>query len=186
MAGRVLFSPSSISVIYSSLSPHVFAFDAVQDNLTLTRVGPEADQVITAEEAAKIIEAHLSKTLLLKDGQLAFPNLAFSSLGQLMPRLEAHGRLGKAQWRLVSAPSISGLFKDAEAQQDLLQQLTIGAEAEIEWGKVKLTAQKSGDVGRNWNWNAVYRMAPWLRFQVQDAQRGGLSFLVELNRGSNI
>lgn len=65
-------------------------------------------EVLGATEVAKIFEGRLAETLLAEDGQLSLSNLAASTFATLLPKIETQGQLGRARWRLVSAPSIPG------------------------------------------------------------------------------
>jgi hypothetical protein len=58
----------------------------------------------------RYIEGQLADSLLEQDGQLAFSNLAASTVATLMPKIETGGQLGKARWRVTTAPSIPGLL----------------------------------------------------------------------------
>ena len=72
-------------------------------------VGPSERDAAVAE-AARIFEGQLAESLLEEDGQLAFTNLAASTVATLMPKIETGGQLGKARWRVTTAPSIPGLL----------------------------------------------------------------------------
>lgn len=54
-----------------------------------------------------------------------------------MPKIETQGQLGKARWRLVSAPSIPGLLSlDPETDPFRgLASLTLGTEVEVQFGR---------------------------------------------------
>ncbi len=47
-----------------------------------------------------------------------------------MPKIETQGQIGKARWRLVSAPSIPGLLSldPSSNPQNLLSSITMGTE----------------------------------------------------------
>ena len=86
---------------------------------------------------ARRIEDQLREAILEEDGQIAFSQLAASAVSSVMPRMETHGQLGKARWRLVSAPSLPGLMSvDAKGDlSNLLAGLTAGTEVEVQFGK---------------------------------------------------
>jgi hypothetical protein len=44
------------------------------------------------------------------NGQLALRSLASSTFSTLLPKIETHGQLGAARWRLVGAPSLPNLL----------------------------------------------------------------------------
>lgn len=52
-------------------------------------------------------------------------------------QIETQGRVGKARWRLVSAPSIPGLLSldPTVDPTNLLSSLTMGTEVEVQFGK---------------------------------------------------
>lgn len=69
----------------------------------------QAEQ-LQPSEAARIFEGQLASALVAEDGQLALSNLAVSAAHGFMPKIQTQGQLGQARWRLVSAPSIPGIF----------------------------------------------------------------------------
>jgi len=66
------------------------------------------DRDAAVAEAARIFEGQLAESLLEQDGQVAFSNLAASTVATLMPKIETGGQLGAARWRVTTAPSIPG------------------------------------------------------------------------------
>lgn len=52
-------------------------------------------------------------------------------------QIETQGRVGKARWRLVSAPSIPGLLSldPTVDPTNLLSSLTMGTEVEVQFGR---------------------------------------------------
>lgn len=114
-----------------------------QDHVVLTSTGGGAGgrsnkevEQLAASEVAKIFEGRLADTLLAEDGQLSLSNLAINTFATLLPKIETQGQLGKARWRLVSAPSIPGLLslEPGADPGNLLSSLTLGTEAEIQLG----------------------------------------------------
>jgi len=59
-----------------------------------------------ASEAAYVLEEQLKTLILQDDGQLALENLAFNAVSTLLPKIEGHGQIGKARFRLVGAPRL--------------------------------------------------------------------------------
>lgn len=60
-------------------------------------------------------------------------------------QIETQGRVGKARWRLVSAPSIPGLLSldPTLDPTNLLSSLTMGTEVEVQFGKSLQVRQRS-------------------------------------------
>eukprot|EP00873_Tetraselmis_striata_P029672 jgi/Tetstr1/449936/TSEL_036990.t1 len=116
-----------------------------QDNVVITSARPgggptgETLEQLDPTRIARIFEDQLAEAILAEDGQIAFSNLAASAVSSVMPKMETHGQLGKARWRLVSAPSIPGLLSmDPGTNSDLtgvLSGLTVGTEVEVQFGK---------------------------------------------------
>ena len=116
-----------------------------------------------AEDAARLFEAALARAVVSEDGRLALPALAAAAAHSFMPKIQTQGALGQARWRLVSAPSVAGLFalNNAPAAasnggsdkasspsgggsrqggggggaSSLLESLALGTEVEVQFGK---------------------------------------------------
>lgn len=119
--------------------------------------GGSADP-LAAEDAARLFEAALARAVVSEDGRLALPALAQAAARSLLPKIQTQGALGQARWRLVSAPSVAGLFaldsspagaggaaagdKNASSKSSrqgggasLLESLALGTEVEVQFGK---------------------------------------------------
>jgi hypothetical protein len=97
-----------------------------------------------------VIEGQLGESILEKDGRLAFSNLAASTINTLLPKMETQGQLGKARWRLVSAPSIPGLlsFDPTSDPFKSITMTTLGTEVEVQFGdKLQVGGAVCGCVG---------------------------------------
>jgi hypothetical protein len=70
------------------------------------------------------------------DGQLSLGGLASSTFSSLLPKIETQGQLGRARWRLVSAPSLPSLLslEPGADPGNLLASLTLGTEVELSLG----------------------------------------------------
>lgn len=53
-------------------------------------------------QTAKVFESQLASALLEEDGQIAFANLAASTISTVMPKVEARFRTGQVRSRHVS------------------------------------------------------------------------------------
>ncbi|WIA09845.1 hypothetical protein OEZ85_010059 [Tetradesmus obliquus] len=108
---------------------------------------------------ARVFEGRLAEALLAEDGSLSLATLAGNTLGSLLPKIETQGQLGKARWRLVSAPSLPGLLSSADPQASpaaagggagaspasdagprLLRSLALGTEVELALGRSLVAA----------------------------------------------
>ena len=54
-----------------------------------------------SSEAAVVLEEQLKSLMLQEDGQLALENLAVNAVSTLLPKIEGHGQIGKARFRLM-------------------------------------------------------------------------------------
>jgi len=98
----------------------------------------------------QVIEGQLGESILEKDGRLAFSNLAASTINTLLPKMETQGQLGKARWRLVSAPSIPGLlsFDPTSDPFKSITMTTLGTEVEVQFGdKLQVGGAVGGCMG---------------------------------------
>eukprot|EP00879_Flechtneria_rotunda_P005399 GHRR01005689.1.p1 GENE.GHRR01005689.1~~GHRR01005689.1.p1 ORF type:complete len:594 (+),score=268.38 GHRR01005689.1:244-1782(+) len=103
---------------------------------------------------ARVFEGRLAEALLAEDGSFSLATLAGNTLGSLLPKIETQGQLGRARWRLVSAPSLPGLLSSAEppagrpestsppsdAGPRLLRSLALGTEVELALGRSLVAA----------------------------------------------
>jgi hypothetical protein len=158
-----------------------------QDNLTLS-VGSgtsETTERLEPSEIARIFEGQLTESLLEQDGRLAFSNLAASTISTLLPRIETQGQFGKARWRLVSAPSISGLLSLDPLTDPFksLSNLTLGTEVEIQFGKSlqALIARKIKESEMATHWTLLYQLNKQLRMRLNSSTPGGTKLLFEFS-----
>ena len=156
-----------------------------QDNLVLS-VGSgtsETTERLEASEIARIFEGQLTESLLEQDGRLAFSNLAASTISTLLPRIETQGQFGKARWRLVSAPSISGLLSLDPLTDPFksLSNLTLGTEVEIQFGKSlqALIARKLKESEMATHWTLLYQLNKQLRMRLNSSTASGTRLLFE-------
>ena len=158
---------------------------AWQDNLILS-VGSgtsETTERLEPSEIARIFEGQLTESLLEQDGRLAFSNLAASTISTLLPRIETQGQFGKARWRLVSAPSISGLLSLDPLTDPFksLSNLTLGTEVEIQFGKSlqALIARKVKESEMATHWTLLYQLNKQLRMRLNSSTASGTRLLFE-------
>lgn len=118
-------------------------------------------------QATEKFEAKLKESLLEADGQLAFRKLAAATVETLMPKIETQGELGKARWRLMSAPRIPNLLSldpDSDPFKNLAN-LSVGAEIEIQWGdKIQASVVrrlKESEISTQWT--LLYQLNSKLR-----------------------
>ncbi|MAD20600.1 MAG: hypothetical protein CMJ52_10720 [Planctomycetaceae bacterium] len=156
-----------------------------QDNLILS-VGSgtsETTERLEATEIARIFEGQLTESLLEQDGRLAFSNLAASTISTLLPRIETQGQFGKARWRLVSAPSVSGLLSLDPLTDPFksLSNLTLGTEVEIQFGKSlqALVARKLKESEMATHWTLLYQLNKQLRMRLNSSTSSGTRLLFE-------
>lgn len=158
-----------------------------QDNLILS-VGSgtsETTERLEPSEIARIFEGQLTESLLEQDGRLAFSNLAASTISTLLPRIETQGQFGKARWRLVSAPSISGLLSLDPLTDPFksLSNLTLGTEVEIQFGKSlqALIARKAKESEMATHWTLLYQLNRQLRMRLNSSTSSGTKLLFEFS-----
>ncbi|KAL6762521.1 hypothetical protein V8C86DRAFT_606614 [Haematococcus lacustris] len=145
--------------------------------------------LVEAQEVARVFEERLAEALLGDNGQLALRSLASSTFSTLLPKIESHGQLGAARWRLVGAPSLPNLLGALDPltgpggeegvrgagqggldPAKFLSSLAVGTELELVWGS-SLTAALShklladGKVGTEAT--LTYRITDLLRLQLQ-------------------
>eukprot|EP00775_Hariotina_reticulata_P008363 gene8363-8547_t len=118
-----------------------------------------AGDPLSGRSVARLFEGRLAESILAEDGSLSLATLAGNTLESLLPKIETQGQLGKARWRLVSAPSLPGLLSSAdpqaaaspaaggpgaasatEAGPRLLRSLALGTEVELALGKSLVAA----------------------------------------------
>lgn len=155
-----------------------------QDHVVLTYLGTGAgEETLSPSEAAKIFEGQLAESLLEENGQLAFSSLAASTIENLLPRIETQGQLGKARWRLVSAPSIPGLLSLDPTTDPFrsLANLTLGSEFEIQFGKSleASVARKLKDSEMATQWTLVYQLHRKLRMRLNSVAADSTQLLFE-------
>lgn len=112
--------------------------------------GLDAADPLGGRALARRFEGRLAEALLSEDGSLALGTLAGNTLGSLLPKIETQGQLGRARWRLVSAPSLPGLLSSADpaaggsggsdAGSRLLRSLALGTEVELALGRSLVAA----------------------------------------------
>lgn len=101
-------------------------------------------------------------------------SLVANAVSSVLPRIEGSGRLGKAHWRLVGAPTpllgneAAGMFLGAQA------------EAEMTYGdnmKVLLSSAHLADAALS----VTYKLAPGVRaYAGYTAPRGSLTLMLDL------
>jgi hypothetical protein len=70
----------------------------------------EAGDALGASEVARLFEGRLAGALVGEDGSLSLAALASSTISSLLPKIESQGMIGRARWRLVSAPTLPGVL----------------------------------------------------------------------------
>ena len=145
----------------------------------------ETTERLEPSEIARIFEGQLTESLLEQDGRLAFSNLAASTISTLLPRIETQGQFGKARWRLVSAPSISGLLSLDPLTDPFksLSNLTLGTEVEIQFGKSlqALIARKAKESEMATHWTLLYQLNRQLRMRLNSSTSSGTKLLFEFS-----
>jgi len=156
-----------------------------QDSLVLsvgTSTG-ETTERLEPSEVARIFEGQLTESLLEQDGRLAFSSLAASTISTLLPRIETQGQFGKARWRLVSAPSISGLLSLDPLSDPFksLSNLSLGTEVEIQFGKSlqAMIARKLKESEMATHWTLLYQLNKKLRMRLNNSSSSGTRLLFE-------
>ncbi|KAI8464916.1 MAG: hypothetical protein J3K34DRAFT_101351 [Monoraphidium minutum] len=104
--------------------------------------GAEAGDALAASEVARLFEGRLANVLLSDDGSLSLAALASSTISSLLPKIESQGAIGKARWRLVSAPTLPSLLAASQADGGgagggaaWLRSLALGTEVELALGR---------------------------------------------------
>jgi len=161
-----------------------------QSNLVLTYGGngpggAEGAERLAPSEAARIFEGQLAESLLEEDGQLAFSNLAASTIATLLPKIETQGQLGKARWRLVSAPTIPGLLSLDPLTDPFrsLANLTLGTEVEVQFGKAlqASVARKLKGSEMATHWTLLYHLNSKLRMRLHSSTTTDTRLLMEFS-----
>jgi hypothetical protein len=163
---------------------------AWQNNLVITygggRTSTEGAERLAPSEAARIFEGQLADSLLEEDGQLAFSNLAATTIATLLPKIETQGQLGKARWRLVSAPTIPGLLSLDPLTDPFksLANLTLGTEVEVQFGKSlqASVARKLKGSEMATHWTFLYHLNNQLRVRLHSATATPTRLLFEFSR----
>ena len=163
---------------------------AWQNNLVITygggRTSTEGAERLAPSEAARIFEGQLADSLLEEDGQLAFSNLAATTIATLLPKIETQGQLGKARWRLVSAPTIPGLLSLDPLTDPFksLANLTLGTEVEVQFGKSlqASVARKLKGSEMATHWTFLYHLNNQLRVRLHSATATQTRLLFEFSR----
>lgn len=151
-------------------------------------VGPSERDAAVAE-AARIFEGQLAESLLEEDGQLAFTNLAASTVATLMPKIETGGQLGKARWRVTTAPSIPGLLSLDPSTDPFrnISQFTLGSDWELMLGD-SLQATMSRKLKENemqTKFALVYKLTDKLRMQLNSESSTATRLLFEFTTNTN-
>jgi len=151
-------------------------------------VGPSERDAAVAE-AARIFEGQLAESLLEEDGQLAFTNLAASTVATLMPKIETGGQLGKARWRVTTAPSIPGLLSLDPSTDPFrnISQFTLGSDWELMLGD-SLQATMSRKLKENemqTKFALVYKLTNKLRMQLNSESSTATRLLFEFTTNTN-
>ena len=111
--------------------------------------------------------------MISEDGQLALPQLAVRSLQGMLPKIETHGQLGKARWRLVSAPFVNPHLLSMDPVTDPLRSLThltVGTEVEVQFGNTMVTLTRQlRDAEAATLFTLLYQLRPNLRFHITNA-----------------
>jgi len=140
---------------------------------------------LTPAEAARIFEGQLADSLLSGTGQLALSNLAASTIATLLPKIETQGQLGKARWRLVSAPSIPGLLSLDPSTDPFkgLASLGLGTEVEVQFGRsvAATVARKIKDSEMQTQFSIIYALTSKLRLQLASVSSAATRVLFEFN-----
>jgi hypothetical protein len=140
---------------------------------------------LTPTEAARIFEGQLAESLLQGNGQLAFSNLANSTIATLLPKIETQGQLGKARWRLVSAPSIPGLLSLDPSTDPFkgLASLSLGTEVEVQFGRsvAATVARKLKDSEMQTQFSVIYQLSSKLRMQLNSVSSAATRLLFEFS-----
>ena len=109
--------------------------------------------------------------------------MAASTISTLLPRIETQGQLGKAKWKLVSAPSIPGLLSLDPLTDPFrsLSNLTLGTEVELQFGKSlqALIARKLKESEMATNWTLLYQLNQRLRMRLNNSNSSGTRLLFE-------
>ncbi|KDD72430.1 hypothetical protein H632_c3358p0, partial [Helicosporidium sp. ATCC 50920] len=87
-----------------------------------------------AAAAARLLDARLKAAVAAEDGRLSLGRLAGSTVATLLPRLESQGRLGKAHWRLFSAPALPA-GAGAGLERGLFRAISLDTEVEVHVGR---------------------------------------------------
>ena len=159
----------------SSLGPELQApASQWQNKLVLSKRGQsgEADAALTPSEIARIFEGQFADILLEDDGQLAITRMATTTVQTMMPRLEAHGDMGKLRWRLISAPSVNGLLSIASdpirdpvksiANLGVAQSVAVQYGSKLKGAVSKRLLEKESDTF----WQLVYQFKKNLKAQL--------------------
>ena len=155
-----------------------------QDHFVIS-VGSNSGETerLDPSEVARIFEGQFAESILEKDGRIAFSNLAASTISTLLPRIETQGQLGKAKWKLVSAPSIPGLLSLDPLTDPFrsLSNLTLGTEVELQFGKSlqALIARKLKESEMATNWTLLYQLNQRLRMRLNNSNSSGTRLLFE-------
>ena len=148
-----------------------------QNKIVLTKQGQsgESDSTLTHSEIARIFEGQFSGILLEDDGQFAISKMAATTVQTMMPRIEAHGIIGKARWRLISAPSLPGLL-NFDPIRDPLKSITnlgMAQSVAVQYGSKlkgavsKRLLEKESDTF----WQLVYQFKKNLKAQLTSSTK---------------
>lgn len=149
-----------------------------QDHVVLSYIGTrttagEGTGEVQLSEAARLFQEQLASALVAENGQLAFSNLAATTMSTISPRLDTQGQIGAARWRLVSAPSIPDLLSlDPTVDwHNLLTSLITGTEVEVQFGKFvqAVVSHKLRGAEYGTQWTMMYNLNKNLRMQLQVA-----------------
>jgi hypothetical protein len=145
-------------------------------------VGPN-DRDAAVAEAARIFEGQLTESLLEQDGQLAFSNLAASTVATLMPKIETGGQLGKARWRVTTAPSIPGLLSLDPSTDPFrnISQFSLGSDWELMLGdSLQATmSRKLKESEMQTTFALVYKLTDKLNMQLNSESSTATRLLFE-------
>jgi hypothetical protein len=151
-------------------------------------VGPSERDAAVAE-AARIFEGQLAESLLEQDGQLAFSNLAASTVATLMPKIETGGQLGKARWRVTTAPSIPGLLSLDPSTDPFsnISQINLGSDWELMLGdSLQATmSRKLKESEMQTKFALVYKLTDKLRMQLNSESSTETRLLFEFTTNTN-
>jgi hypothetical protein len=152
-------------------------------------MGPPSERDAAVAEAARIFEGQLAESLLEEDGQLAFTNLAASTVATLMPKIETGGQLGKARWRVTTAPSIPGLLSLDPSTDPFrnISQFTLGSDWELMLGdSVQATmSRKLKENEMQTKFALVYKLTDKLRMQLNSESSTATRLLFEFTTNTN-